>query len=133
MAQVNVQKLSRHAYQIGFLVGLILPAYKDGELDRSTLEKINRLVFVAQDVTRCMSGTQYEHVSDLCRSLIRVVTGIQEKFPKPNEKDMKLLSPLSDAILMGFHPDTDAAAMAAEITDSIEMFEARQTRGAPMI
>ena len=133
MAQINEQKLSRHAYQIGFLVGLILPAYKDGELDGSTLERINQLVFVAQDVMRRMIGTQYEHVSDLCRSLIGVVTGIQESFPKPNEKDMKLLSPLSDAILMGFHPDTDAAAMASEITDSIEQFEARQTRGRPVI
>ncbi len=132
MAQVNEQKLSRHAYQIGFLVGLILPAYQDGKLHESTSEKINQLVLVTQDVMRRTTGTQYEHVSDLCRSLIGVVTGIQDSFPKPAEKDMKLLSPLSDAILMGFHPDTDAAAMASEITDSIEKFEARQARGAPV-
>ena len=130
MGQVNEQKLSRHAYQIGFLVGLILPAYNSEELDESALEKINSLTFVAQDVKRRMDDTQYEHVSDLCQTLVDVVTRVQTDFPAPGEKDMKLLQPLSDEILAGFHPDNDAAAMAAEITDSIKVFEAKQIRPA---
>ena len=130
MAQVNEQKLSRHAYQISFLVGLILPAHNSDKLDDSVLGNINSLTFVAQDVKRRMSGTQYEHVSDLCQTLLDVVTRIQEDFPTPSAKDMKLLNPLSDAILAGFHPDNDAAAMAEEITDSIKTYEAKQTSGA---
>ena len=131
MAQVNEQKLSRHAYQIGFLIAIILPEYNSDELDDSVLDKIDCLTFVAQDVKRRMSGTRYEHVSDLCQTLVDVVTRIQTDFPTPRVKDMKLLKPLSDAILAGFHPDNDAAAMAAEITDSIKVFEAKQTRPAP--
>ncbi len=130
MAQVNEQKLLRHAYQIGFLVGLVRPAYEAGELDESVIEHINHLVFVARDIERRMSGTQYEHVSDLCQSLIGLVTGIRESFPKASDKDMELLKQLSDAVLVGFHPDNDAAAMAAEISDSIRSFEAKQARGA---
>ena len=50
---------------------------------------------------------------------------IQEDFPTPGAKDMNLLKPLSDAILAGFHPNSDAAAMAQEITDSIKTYEAK--------
>ena len=100
MAQVNEQKLSRHTYQISFLVGLILPAYNSDKLDESVSEEINRLTLVAQDVKRRMSGTQYEHVSDLCQTLLDVVIRIQEDFPTPGAKDMNLLKPLSDSMNM---------------------------------
>ena len=130
MSQVNEQKLLRHAYQIGFLVGLIEPARNAGELNESTIEHIDHLVIVARDIERRMSGTQYEHVSDLCQTLIGIVTGIRESFPAVSEKDMELLKQLSDAVLIGFHPENDAAAMAAEISNSIKSFEAKQARGA---
>ena len=128
LTEVNEQKLSRHAYQIGFLVGIIQPAYNTGELDASVLEEINHLVFVARDVERRMIGTRFEHVSSLCQTLIGLVTGIQESFPKASDKDMELLKQLSDAVLVGFHPNNDSAAMAAEISDSIKFFEAKQAR-----
>ncbi len=128
LAEVNEQKLSRHAYQIGFLVGIIDPAYNEGELDASVLEEINHLGFVARDVERRMIGTQFEHVGDLCQSLIGLVTGIQASFPKASDKDMELLKQLSDAVLVGFHPNNESAAMAAEISDSIKSFEAKQDR-----
>ena len=128
LTEVNEQKLSRHAYQIGFLVGIIQPAYNTGELDASVLEEINHLVFVARDVERRMIGTRFEHVSSLCQTLIGLVTGIQESFPKASDKDMELLKQLSDAVLVGFHPNNDSAAMAAEISDSIKFFEAMQAR-----
>ena len=131
LTRVNEEKLSRHAFQIGFLVGLIRPSFEDDELDELCSEHIDRLVFVAQDVKRRMLGTKYEHVSELCQSLIRLAGGIQENFPKSNEKEMELLKQLSDAVLIGFHPDNDAAAMAEEITSSINVFEAKKGRQAP--
>ena len=128
LTEVNEQKLLRHAFQIGFLVGVIVPTYDAGELDGSVLEEINLLVLVARDVERRMRGTQYEHVSDLCKTLISLVTSLQENFPNASEKDVELLKQLSDAVLVGFHPDNDAAAMASEISASIKSFEAKRSR-----
>ena len=107
-------------------IGIIQPTYNAGELDGSVLEEINHLVFVARDVQRRMIGTQFEHVSSLCRTLIDLVTGILESFPKASDKDMELLKQLSDAVLVGFHPNNESAVMAAEISDSIKSFEAKR-------
>ena len=126
LAVVNEQKLLRHAFQIGFLVGIIQPTFDAGELDQSVLDEVSLLLVVARDVERRMRGTQYEHVGELCKTLIGLVTGIQEKFPSASEKDMDLLKQLSDAVLVGFHPDNDVVAMAAEITHSIKTFEAKR-------
>ena len=62
LTEVNEQKLLRHAFQVGFLVGVIVPTYDAGKLDAAVLEEIKLLVFVARDVERRMRGTQYEHV-----------------------------------------------------------------------
>ena len=128
LAEVNEQKLLRHAFQIGFLVGVVQPTYDTGKLGESVFEEVDLLMAVARDVERRMRGTHYEHVSELCQTLIGLVSRIQENFPNANDKDMELLKQLSDAVLVGFHPGDDAAAMAAEIADSIKSFKAKRTR-----
>ncbi len=128
LTEVNEQKLLRHAFQVGFLVGVIVPTYDAGKFEAEVLDEIKLLVFVARDVERRMRGTQYEHVSGLCQTLIDLVTDMQENFPNASEKDVELLKQLSDAVLVGFHPDNDAAAMASEISASIKTFEAKRSR-----
>ena len=128
LTEVNEQKLLRHAFQIGFLVGVIPPTYDAGKLDESVLEETNLLVSVTRNIERRMRGTQYEHVSDLCQTLISLVTRMQENFPNLSDKDTELSKQLSDAVLVGFHPDNDAAEMASEISASIKSFEAKRTR-----
>lgn len=109
-------------------MGLIVPTFDASKLDSAVLEEIKLLVFVARDVERRMRGTQYEHVSGFCQTLIRLVTYMQVNFPNASEKDVELLKQVSDAILVGFHPDNDAAAMASEISASIKTFEAKRSR-----
>jgi DNA-binding response OmpR family regulator len=123
LLEVNDQKLSRHAYQVAFLVGLILPVYENKRRpNKETLEHIQRLSFVAKDIARRLGGTRFDHVSELCETLINVADSIEQTYRRPNPRDLKLLKSLSDAVLAGFHPNREVAAMATEISKSINKF-----------
>lgn len=118
--EINIQKLERYAIQIGYLVDHIVPALEGGRpADQETQNLLGRLLYVAEDTSRRMVGTKYEHVSDLCQSLIKVTRDIQAALPKPAAKDMKLLAPLSQAIARGFDSAEETAKAARRISTSI--------------
>ena len=72
---------------------------------------MKRLLYVAEDSSRRMVGTKYDHVSELCRSLIKVTSAIRAAGDNPESK------PLSQAIQVGF--GADAAAVARDISVSV--------------
>jgi len=122
IAQMNVQRLQRHSFQINFLIKLMIPAYRDGTADMKTLEQANKLVFVAEDAQQRLEGTMFAHVSELCATLVQVARSIQADHPIPRNKDLELLTPLSDAILLGFNPNKTAASLAGEITSAVDIY-----------
>ncbi|MCW8862927.1 MAG: response regulator [Rhodospirillales bacterium] len=116
--RINQEKLERHAVQIGLLVELIVPAYERRIIDQNIRDYVDRLVFVAEDTSRRLLGTSYNHVSELCGSLLDVATRIKSaEFPE--EKDVKLLKPLSQAIGKAFDIKDDVAAIAHKISERI--------------
>ncbi len=116
IADVNLRKLERHADQIGFLVAKIVPDLEKGVVDEPVQQFLKRLLYVVEDSRRRMVGTKYDHVSELCQSLIKVTTDIQAAGGSPESKDVKLLNPLSQAIQAGFGTGTDAAARDISIS-----------------
>ncbi len=127
---INDQRLKRNAFQICFLVGLILPALAEDRLDDPELEENLRSVLtISRDTADRMLGTEYEHVSNLCNNLIDVVERLLDHLMAPSTKDVSLLKPVSDAILLGFHPTSDAASMAGEINNALSAYDRRQKNG----
>jgi hypothetical protein len=119
-ANINLQKLDRHANQAIWLVERIVPGLAYGAPDEATQRSLERLLYVAEDIERRMVGTPYAHVSELCRSLIGVTSRIIESGEFPAPKDVELLNPLAKAIQRGFDGDTDAIAHTAhEISESV--------------
>ncbi|MFC1672756.1 response regulator transcription factor [Pseudomonadota bacterium] len=119
--KVNLQKLDRHAHQALFLVERIVPGLAFGEPDETTKRSLERLLYVAEDTARRMVGTKFEHVGELCKSLIDVTGRILAAGEFPAPKDVDLLKPLAKAIQRGFdETDTDAARMAHEIVESVQ-------------
>ena len=110
IADVNLRKLERHAAQITLLVDKIVPDLESGVVDEPVQQFLKRLLYVAEDSSRRMVGTKYDHVSELCQSLIKVTTDIRAAGGSPESKDVRLLSPLSQAIQAGFGTGTAAAA-----------------------
>lgn len=119
ISQVNEQKLGRHAVQISELTKAILSAYDSGAVDGRVFDDVDRLFYLAGDTGRRMTGTKYSHVSNLCESLIKVVTSIREEKFSPASKDLRLLKPLSQAIAGAFAEDETVADLARQISASV--------------
>ncbi len=119
IAEINIHKLERHAFQIEWLVERIVPALESGQLSDEINEHLDRLNYVAQDISRRLVGTKYEHISELCNSLAKVASDIDVDRTSPSAKNIKLLSPLSKAIASTFDPDRDDAAAARDIAGMI--------------
>ena len=117
IAEVNLHKLDRHAQQINGLLDGILPTLEGGTMTTAVHGMLERLLYVAEDSSRRLRGTPYEHVSDLCRSLIKVTRNILGAGDNPKKKDVNLLRPLGQAIKAGF--DAGTAAAAREISASV--------------
>lgn len=118
--KVNLQKLDRHAHQAMWLVEHIVPGLAFGGPDESTARSLERLLYVAEDTGRRMVGTPFEHVGELCKSLIEVTGRIIASGDFPAPKDVDLLKPLAKAIQRGFdEKDTSAARTVREITKSV--------------
>lgn len=125
MTEINDQRLVRHSYQINFLIGLILPAYKDAKITPEIRIHVQRLSEVAEEVAERLVGSRFEHVGHLCHTLRDVASSIRQNWKQPNRKDVELLKPLSEAILIGFNPDRDSTDMASEITSMVSKFSGR--------
>ncbi|WP_425407656.1 response regulator [Hwanghaeella sp.] len=126
---INDQRLKRNAFQICFLVGLILPALAENRLDDPELEdNLRKVLTISRDTAERMMGTEYEHVSNLCNNMIDVVERLLDNLMSPSTKDVSLLKPVSDAILLGFHPTSDAATMAGEINTALSAYDRRQKK-----
>ncbi len=117
IAQINLQKLERYGVQIVYLAERIVPALLMGALDDEVRQYIARLNYVAGDTSRRLTGTKYDHISDLCKTLMKVAKDIQSAGEDPAMRDIKLLKPLSSAIQGAF--ETGTAATAREIVASL--------------
>lgn len=126
--EINDQRMKRNAFQVCFLVSLLLPELEAPVASDERLRILERLLAVARDTGDRMVGTPYEHVSQLCTTLIRVASAIQDKIANPARKDVNLMKPLSDAILVAFNPKESAADMAGQISAAVTNYK-RRTAG----
>ncbi|MHA1597458.1 MAG: response regulator transcription factor [Alphaproteobacteria bacterium] len=118
MQKINLQKLERYAFQIGYLTERIMPALQAADINNEIIGYIKRLGFVASDARRRLGGTKYDHVSSLCESLIKVTKDIHKDPANASDKNVRLLEQLSAAIQASFEAGT--AQTARQIVESLE-------------
>lgn len=125
--RINDQRLKRNAFQISFLVELVLPSLKAGTGDDpETIENLQTMYQVGRDTGERLLDTDFEHVSSMCNNLIEVAERLLETPSSPSSKDIQLLTPLSKAILTGFHPTEEAADLAGQINSALTGYEKRR-------
>ena len=134
-SMVNQTKLEQHAVQVVGIVGMIAPKLESGTPVEPVVGKLlDRLLSVAEDTKQRLKGTPYEHVSELCQSLITVTRSLNASRHSPKPKDVKLLRPLSQAIQAAFAESVDTAAAARMISASIgdrDFFDPGKPASAP--
>ncbi|MEX2615039.1 MAG: response regulator [Alphaproteobacteria bacterium] len=122
---VNSERLRRNAFELSFLIQMIIGDYSDSEKTARTGRLVERLRMVIQDTADRLLGTPFEHNSGICQSLLRVAESIAVDYRKAASKDIALLKPLSDAVLLSFNPERSASDLAREIATSIDQFKSR--------
>lgn len=126
VTEINAERLRRNAFELSFLIEMTLSSFDSGLPDAKLLSNLVRLQSVATDTLERLAGSIYEQSTDLCGTLLRMLTSIIEGETRPALIDLQFLKPLTDAVLAGFNPDRSAAEMAREIIESISQYEARQ-------
>jgi len=127
--EINDQRLKRNAFQISFLITLLLPELEKFEVTDERIKTVERLMDVARDTGKRMKGTEYEHVTSLCNALMRVTSSIHDSISHPEQKDVSLLKPMSEAIMAAFNPDGTAADFAGQISSAISNYKKKRDAG----
>ncbi len=122
---LNRQKMERHAYQINYLVERIVPLYEDGTADESIVPRLDRLLYVSEDISRRLEGTRYQHVGELCQSMVNVVRAVRQAPLSPDRKAIALMPALAQAIKSAFRPQADVVALSRDISATVERRTAR--------
>ena len=118
---INLQKLERYGAKIGPVAAEVVAAVRGGDTGDPIREKIEDLQYVAEDTARRLGGTRYDHISDLCQSLIRVVGEIAGDWPHPGPRDIRLLESIGKAVHIGFDPSARTANAARSIAAEVSL------------
>jgi len=89
------------------LITIVTPRLTEGQIDATARLCLDRLRYASEDANRRLGGTQYDHVSELCQTLLGVVNSIRNSASMPATKDVRLLDPLNKAIQLGFDKNAD--------------------------
>jgi len=118
---LNDRKMGQHAIRIADQVELILPAYKEGEVDERILSLLERLQFASEDLARRVDGTPYEFIGELTMAMVDLADRITAQYQAPDTKDIELLPEVSRAIKAAFDKEQGAAELALRISQTIRL------------
>jgi len=127
--RLNIRKMERYAEQIGYLVDRVLAQYEfGGNGYGGCAEDLDRLLYVGEDLSRRLRGTQFAFVGEMAMSLVSLVQRFRDPGFVPDNRDGELLTKLSDAIRRAFNLDQSAATATAaaveEISGAVNRFAA---------
>lgn len=117
---LNEQKIERNAFQVTYLVDKITPLYKDGVATEDVSMKLKHLQFISEDTGRRLKGTRYDHVGELCETMLTVVKNIRKRPAEPAAKDMELMRQMSQAIAAAINVEGEDADIARSISESVK-------------
>lgn len=127
---ISEEKLRRMGFQISFLVNLVMDAIENGTVTPDSLMHAKRLVVMAREAGDKLEEFGNPGVLQLCRSLQLVGASVSRKLAEAPEKDLKLMRPISTAILMALFPAEGEEALATQIADTVEQYKTRQAKSA---
>ncbi|MDV7340088.1 response regulator [Terasakiella sp. A23] len=117
--EMNAQKIERHAFQISYLVDRIVPAYRQGQINRESLGQVAKLVQVSKDISKRLEESDYTHIADLVATLTKVAHSLWSSGTEPKKKDLNLVAELSTAISATFKAQNASSNLANEISSTV--------------
>ena len=121
MAKVQSAKVDVIGLQISAHVTNLVPMLeRAGRLDPSIRQELLSLLDVTDGSSEKLAGSKFEHVTELCESVGNVASAIlASRGGSPDEKDVQLLKPLSQAIQACFSGAITSAQQVSAIVQQI--------------
>jgi DNA-binding response OmpR family regulator len=93
------QRLTRDLARVGNLSRAIQEAYDSRRRDQKLFSELDQLVFLGRDLKAQIANTPFSQVLPVLDSLFKTATDLRDNLPELDEKKIKLLQPLADAIV----------------------------------
>lgn len=119
---VNHQRLDRSGYQISWLIGRIIAGYETGTggmLEPDVADFLRQLAQTGAETAERIAGTEFEHVSYLCETLISVSERMLAAGKDADKTDKALLPELGNAFKTAFVV-TDDDNISMKIRDALK-------------
>lgn len=113
------ERLKSNAVEICRLLDLVLMDYDEGKVSETTFDGLKRINEIAEDLSRRTSKGDYDFIAGLCDNLVKVAKSLVANRRDPAKKDLQLIRPLCDAILIGIEDDKASSDLAVEIASSV--------------
>ncbi len=99
-AQINLQKVERHAYQIGWLADRIQEARKRGNpTEGNPMPKyIERLHQISRDMSRRSKNTVHSHLIPLCLTMTDLTKPLKQTGASPGKDDNDMIKKIANVI-----------------------------------
>lgn len=120
MQSVNERRLENLGPEIAALVGRLGPMLDKPTVSATALGGLHMLIELNESIMKKLAGSRYDHVSELCRAMIKVSQQICDSVgSEPDRTQVKLLKPLSQAIQAGFSGGINNSQVARQIVERI--------------
>ena len=101
-AFVNIQKLECNASYIAFLIDRLLPAFESGSSSEIVPELLKSLKITCDDAANRLNSSDDDHVSELNKSILKIVDKMAANPSQPDQADLKRLPEMALAIEQAF-------------------------------
>ncbi len=133
LAQVNQQKMERHAYKVVYLATVISRVYEERQVRGTLITYLDELIAVARDLAARLANSGDPAVGPAvgpdCARLIVVAKRIHGSVRVPKAEDVALLVPRAREIHDAFNPEMSEARFERELVHSVEQHLMRAANG----
>ncbi len=126
--QVGEERIRRLAFQISFLIDLIVQDHRVGRVTADTAAHVSRLAQTAVELNRGLPGTAFASLHEIVNTLVTLAGILVDGPGGASSKDLRLLPLLGMALMKAAFPNKDEAALAHDVASAVAGYRARQGR-----
>jgi len=121
LLEVRNRRLENMGPEIAALVGRVVPMLDNKpRVSEAALGGLHMLIEMNGDLIGRLSGSKYDHIAELCKAMVAVAQRLCNRAAEaPDQTQVRLLKPLSQAIQAGFAGGINSADAARQIVQRI--------------
>ena len=125
LKDINSSRLQQGSLQLACQVEVLIRVFSAGKVGKSTRNHIGRIIQSTEDIVMRVQNTEFEQLKGLCESLIKVAREVYRRPKKADPKQVDLMRPLSQSILVSTNPELKSQLPAEEIEDMVSNYATR--------